>query len=379
MPPPPKTRLKRIGFKLALVAATLLLCACLLEVGVRLFYKPSVFRIDRKHYQPEPWPYAFRFFPDQTIFVPIPELEGGGMQVTLNHHGFRGPDIDEIATHRVRIASIGDSFTFGWGMKDFNDQCVVGFVNEYALHHPGVDVGLAVVAEPGWGTSDYLFAYLDYARKMKPDLVILGFFCGDDLVTRGTIDAIGSGPPPDKPWAQTKSSFHLATLDWARAMVRGSPNLTKLALGLGVRPSGDLMRFLRSEPEPMPAMWAETLALLTTLNEQIRKDGGQLAIISYPSLIQVFAHAQLDDDRFDYRHIDAKLKDFCGANGIIFVPFLDTLIADGKLDLYLAKDRHLTRRGQRLCRDVLIEKLSPVLDEIVARRNAGETPRPSVR
>lgn len=350
-----------------------------MEVGVRIFYRPSVFRIDRRHYQPEPWPYAFRFFPDQDIFVPIPELEGGGISVALNHHGFRGPDIDEVAHHRIRIASIGDSFTFGWGLKDFNNQCVVGFVNHYAMEHPGEDVALAVVAEPGWGTADYLFAYLDYARKMKPDLVILGFFCGDDLVTRGTIDSIGSGPPPEKPWSQTRSTFRLATLDWAKAMVRGSPNLTKLALALGIRPSGDLMRFLRAEPDPMPAMWTETLTLLAALNQQVRRDGGRLAIISYPSLIQVFAHQQLDDDRFDYRRIDAKLGAFCRENGIVFVPFLDALIADGKLDLYLAKDRHLTPRGQRICRDVLVEKLSPILDETIARRNSAATSRPSMR
>jgi len=369
--------LKLIVLRLCLLAGALAVCLILIEVAVRVLWRPSVFRIDRKHYQREPWPYSFRFIPDQTIDVPIPELEGGGLSVKLNRHGFRGADIDDVAGRRVRVASIGDSFTFGWGMKDFSDQCVVGFVEAYRQGHPQSDVGLAVVAEPGWGISDYLFAYLEYARRVRPQLVIVGFFCGDDIASPGTIRAVGAGRPPDKLWSQSKSAWRWATLDWIRARVRGSPNLTKLALSLGVKPSNELMRFLKEEPPPIPEMWDETIAILSTLNAEVRRDGGQLVLISYPSLIQVFAHAQLDDGRFDYRHIDERLAAFCEKQKIVFVPFMPTLIADGKLDLYFAADRHLTPRGQGVCREVLIEKLSPILDAIVSRSDDRPASRPA--
>ena len=375
MPTPGRKKLKLLALKLAALAGALLVCFLALEASLRLFWRPATFRIDHRRYRPEPWPYSFRFTPDQTITVPIPEVEGGELKIELNHHGFRGPDIDDVARQRVRIVSIGDSFTFGWGLKDFTDQCVVGFVDAYHRLHPQADVGLAVVAEPGWGVSDYLFAYLEFARRVRPQLVIVGFFCGDDIASTGTIASIGAGRPPDKPWSQSRSWLHSATLDWIRAQIRGSPNLTKLVLALGVRPSSELIRFLRSEPPPIPDMWRETFTILGTLNAEVRRDGGRLVIISYPSLVQVFAHQQLDDARFDYRHIDERLAAFCREHDIVFVPFLPALIADGKLDLYFAKDRHLTPRGQRLCRDVLIEKLSPVLDELVSR-SAGRPEAP---
>jgi hypothetical protein len=82
----------------------------------------------------------------------------------------------------------------------------------------------------------------------------------------------------------------------------------------------------------------------------------------------VFARQQLDDERFDYRRVDLKLEAFCNERGIIFVPLLPALVADGNSDLYFQRDRHLTPRGHKVCREALYEKLKPVLDEIIANR-----------
>jgi hypothetical protein len=359
-------RLKRAVARLALVAASLAVCGAAVELIVRLLWKPYVFHIDRRHYEPEPWPFSFRLLPREHVFLSMPEMAGGGFDVDLNRHGFRGPDLDEAAQKRLRVVSIGDSFTFGWGLANFEDQCVVGFAAEYARQRPRADLGLTVVAEPGWGVRDYLFAYLRFARPLRPPLVIVGFFCGDDLASPGTIASIGEGPPPGKPWAQSRSAFRLASLNWARACVRGSPTLTKLALSLGIRPASELMRFARADSPLMAAMWDETLKLLGALNTEVRRDGARLVILSYPSLIQVVGHRQLDDKRFDYRLIDRKLAAFCQSEGIVFIPFLPALVADGQLDLFYGRDRHLTPRGQGICRDVLLRELTPVLDEIEA-------------
>lgn len=359
-----RSRARRVVAKLAVLTVTLMACAAAVEVLVRLTYKPVVFRIDRKYYQAEPWPFSFRFIPEQTVFVPIPEVAGGGLTVPLNRHGFRGPDLDELTGRRLRVVSIGDSFTFGWGLHELGEQCVVGAIDDYRRARPGSDVGLSVVAEPGWGMTDYFFAYVSQARAARPQLVVLGFFCGDDLASPGSIAGIGAGAPPAKPWSQSRSAFRSATLEWVRGRVRGSPVLTRFALAAGYRPSIELMRFLRSEPEPIPTMWRETLSLLSALHAEIARDGGRLAIVSYPSLIQVFAYDQLDDARFDYRLIDERLGEFCRSRGITFVPLLPALIADGRLDLFFARDRHLTPRGHAVCRQVIVEALTPILDEI---------------
>jgi lysophospholipase L1-like esterase len=364
----PGSRMKRFAQKLALLFSTLLLSAAVIEICVRLFYKPMEFTIDAKHYQLEPWPFAFRFLPDQTVFIRIPELEGGGMTVQLNRHGFRGPDIDDVAKRQVRVVSIGDSFTFGWGLQNFADQCVVGFVSDYASRQPGCDIGFSVLAQPGWGSADYLSAYKEFAAETVPDLVVLGFFCGDDIAQVGTVARIRAAVRPVGHRVRPESGHSLATLEWARATVRDSPVLIKLALAVGIRPSGELIRFLRAEPDPMPERWSETLHILANIHDRIRADGGRLVIVSYPSLIQVFAHEQLDDARFDYRRIDAKLEAFCAERGITFIPFLPALVADGRPDLYYPKDRHLTPRGQRLCKDMLVDTLAPILDQIIAKK-----------
>ncbi|MFO0973299.1 MAG: SGNH/GDSL hydrolase family protein [Phycisphaerae bacterium] len=351
-----------LRFKLAAIGLSLMGCLVLLELYFRIFWTQPVFRIDPRHYQPEPWPFAFRFKPGQRVHIPFPEIHD--MDVDVNGDGFRGPDLAQLATRRLRVVSIGDSFTFGWGLPNFEDQCVVGFVSDYARAHPAADAGLSVVAEPGWGPRDYFFAYAAYARAARPQLVIVGFFCGDDIVTAGTIASIATGTPPAKPWSVSRAWWRPATLDWARFRIRSSPALTRFMLGAGARPESDLVRFLRDEPPPVPQMWDETFRLLAALAAEVRANGGRLAIVAYPSLIQVFAHQQLDDARFDYAHIEKRLAEFCRAESIEFVPMLDALIADGRLDLYYARDRHLTPRGHAVCKRVLAERLGPLLDEL---------------
>lgn len=360
---------RHLGKKLILAFFSLVLCLLLLEIAVRLLYKPSEFAIAKKYFVEEPWPFTFRMNPNQTIFIRVPEMAGGGSSVELNGQGFRGDDHYEVTRHKLRIASVGDSFTFGWGLQDFRDQCVVGFVEDYKAAHSDADIGLSVVAGPGWGPTDYLVGYREFGSRVSPQLVLVGFFCGDDIVEPGALDWLKTTAPPKQRFDRPPPPFfRIATLDWAKAMVRGSPTLTKLALSLGFRPSGDLMRFLCNEPEAITARWGETLEVLKRLSKAVRADGAQMVMISYPSLIQVAAHKQLDDADFDYRRVDARLELFCKENGIAFIPFLPALLADKGSDLYYKSDRHLTPRGQQVCKKVLLEKLSPILEEIAAKK-----------
>jgi len=364
------SRGKRFAQKVTLLLVSLLLTAFIVEVCVRVFYRPAEFAIDPRYCDLSPGPFRLRFTPSQTIVIHVPGMENDSMAVALNRHGFRGPDIDEVAKCQVRVVSIGDSFTFGWGLADLSDQCVAGFVDDYASTHTDNDIGMSVLALPGWGPSDYLAAYKEFGSGMKPDLVVLGFFCGDDIVVQGTVASVRAAVRPRVVRASPPPRPAVASLSWARAMVRESPILTKLALSVGIRPSGDLVRFLRAEPDPMPARWAETLQILADLHDRIRRDGGRFVIVSFPSLIQVYAREQLDDAQFDYRLIDTKLEAFCEVRGITFIPFLPALLADGKLDLYYAEDRHLTPRGQSVCKGVLRETLTPVLDRIVVAKKS---------
>lgn len=352
--------------KLALLATTLFVCLGLLELGVRLFWVSPVHSVDDRAHQGDPWPCVWRFKPRYRVHIPVADT--AGEDVPLNDRGFRGPDPATLGAHRVRVASIGDSFTFGWGVH-FEDQCFVAFVNDYAAAHPDADVAHASFAEPGWGPRDYFFAYVAEARRYRPDLVILGFFCGDDLVSPGMVASIGEGRPPPRQWRRERKWYHLETLEWVRFHVRSSPTLTRLFLQAGLRPRSDLQRFLRNEPPPLPTMWDETFTFLLALDSAVRHDGGRLVIAAFPSLIQVFGHDGLNDRLFDYEHIEKRLSEFCARCDIPFVPFLPALMADGQLDLYYPIDRHLTRRGHEVCRRELTRRLEPLLDEIARRKS----------
>lgn len=99
--------------------------------------------------------------------------------ITLNKEGFRDNDYPLIKSQNTfRIIGLGDSFTYGSGIKDVNDiylKKLEALLNQNNIQNYEV----LSFAKPGINTKKEIEILKDDALKYNPDMVILGYFLND--------------------------------------------------------------------------------------------------------------------------------------------------------------------------------------------------------
>jgi len=102
-------------------------------------------------------------------------------RVSTNSFGFRDREVGPKGPHTFRILSLGDSYTFGYGVEagDSYPEQLERFLNERAGKQPRFDVINAGVS--GYGTIQEFLQLRRHVEAINPDLVILGFFTGNDF------------------------------------------------------------------------------------------------------------------------------------------------------------------------------------------------------
>jgi hypothetical protein len=163
-PREPSTRWKRFLTNLGLSVATFALCFGLLELSLRLAGYGNL-----EIYEPHPLLY-WRLKPNQECFTKV-----GRQPVRINSHGTRGPEFTIAKpAGTMRILSLGDSRTFGWGLAEqdtFSAKLVTHLnsrpasTNRIELINAGVNA---------WSYAQMLVYLREYGIQYQPDLVILG-------------------------------------------------------------------------------------------------------------------------------------------------------------------------------------------------------------
>ncbi len=99
--------------------------------------------------------------------------------IKTNNYGFRGKDFDEKKPkNSVRVAFLGDSFTFGWGLFDAETypEKVCKKLREL---FPNKDIECMNLASPGNNIFNCYHIFMDIALRLTPDIVIYGFNIND--------------------------------------------------------------------------------------------------------------------------------------------------------------------------------------------------------
>ena len=143
---------------------TFFLCVAALEIILRIagYGNLEIYEPDAKLY--------WKLEPNQDCFTKI-----GHEPVHINSHGTRGP---EFATQKppdtLRILSLGDSRTFGWGLSGEETyscrlqqllQQKFGGARKVEVINAGVNA---------WSYPQMFVYFRDYGLAFKPDVVILG-------------------------------------------------------------------------------------------------------------------------------------------------------------------------------------------------------------
>ena len=170
----------RSGTSKALAALlSVLITLVALEVSLRFAYQRSM------DFDMEMWKYAVRLkrpVPETNIrFVQIPNTAAFlmGVDVRLNSHGLRGPDFSLTkAPGTYRILMLGDSTTFGWGVREEDTiaQRLQSMLNNQAK---GVSYEVINAGIGNYNTVQEVAYFNRFGRALDPDLVILTFFVND--------------------------------------------------------------------------------------------------------------------------------------------------------------------------------------------------------
>ena len=98
----------------------------------------------------------------------------------LNSLGHRDHEFSVHKSHGIfRILAIGDSFTYGDGIKRLDDiytEILEKKLNK-GYHKPKFEV--LNIAQKGWGAKDYLLTLRKVGLSYEPDLVMIGFYLND--------------------------------------------------------------------------------------------------------------------------------------------------------------------------------------------------------
>ena len=128
-----KPKLKRALQNTALVVVTFVLCFVVLEVVLRLAGYGKV-----EVYEPHPTLY-WRNKPNQDAFTTI-----NRKPFHVNSKGTRGPEFtEEKPPNTIRIITLGDSTTFGWGLAD--DETWPAKLEEYLQKEVGAKKEIEVI------------------------------------------------------------------------------------------------------------------------------------------------------------------------------------------------------------------------------------------
>jgi lysophospholipase L1-like esterase len=328
-------------------------------------------------------------FPEDVFIEPHPDLgwshipnKEGYWQVgkdqifvRINSKGLRDREIDYRKPEGTfRILLLGDSFVEGFQvpLEDTFSKQLESKLNEQDQAFEVVNAGFG-----GVGT-DYGLLFLEKEGvKYSPDLVLLGFFSGNDVQenfrSREILQNENSGLAFEKRGMIFRLRQFLASHSSAynylgMKLPAWIPHLGKILMRFGFLSSqpvddkgrlGTLpwMVFADAYPPDFKEAWAVTDVLLSKLAQEAQAMGSGLAVFSIPSREQVYPNLwralitrpAFKGAEWDWQKPDRILKRLAEESGIAFLPLLPQFRDRGKTgELYHSEDGHWNALGNRL-------------------------------
>ena len=123
---------------------------------------------------------------DVRVVNPFNDIEvakGATFRLTSNGDGFRGPEFSPKSPAILRIAALGDSSTFGWGV---DPEYTYEELLARRLTSGGRRAEVFNLGMPGTTSRHGLGVLAHYAALLEPDLVVISFGANDARLTLTT-------------------------------------------------------------------------------------------------------------------------------------------------------------------------------------------------
>jgi hypothetical protein len=365
---------RNVRLSIVVLFVTIVICLVMGEVIVALLMPQQTISVVRENA-----PRIFR----ESAFLPYELLPDASslhstaeftVSLDINSLGYRGPEFDREKGDRTRILVLGDSFTFGHGVAA---EETYSSALERALNGAGLDQGAEVI-NAGYASCNYPDTYYLYLKRvgleLEPDIVIVGFFVGNDVDRQGLalhewVDVDSAGLPleirgsaahvEDGFWVSNNRALRhrlpiVRNSHLAQAIVVAA---TRLRAGAPT-PAYNQVMYRRHYTERTSDAVARVKRLFGAMKALTDGADAQLAVLVIPAYEQVFPQAVFGEGNvpdgldllkpqreFDQFFADAK------------IPHLDLLPALREFSpgegLYFGADQHWTPRGHEVAGELL--------------------------
>lgn len=233
-----------------------------------------------------------------------------------------------------RIAFVGDSFTYGWGINDEAGRFTNLIQKQFDAKMPG-RVEVMNVAWSGWDTRDELGAVHDMIQDYDVDEVVLCYLPNDLETLIPTPKEFDPKKPPASRYINVDHSFLLNYL-YYRLLSRSAPSVVSywdwLADGYGDT-----------------KIWAEQERLFDQIVEQCGARDVRLRVVLMPFLMT-------QGDRYDAEKIHAQVTAAFQARGVQVLDLLPAVQGiDPKTLIVNSHDPHPNEAANRLFADEIWE------------------------
>ncbi|MBU0478821.1 hypothetical protein KKC91_09685 [bacterium] len=169
-------KLKKFMFNLSLALLAILVFFAIFEGAIRTFF-PQNLMIELKNHIEKDNLCGFKLKENYKSRWTWGEFD---IVVKTNSYGLRSPEIRSKQKNITRIICIGDSFTMGHGVNegDSYPRQLENLLNKYS---EGEKYEVINAGVNNYSIDNYLSYFKHYALKLKPDIVIIGLFIGNDL------------------------------------------------------------------------------------------------------------------------------------------------------------------------------------------------------
>lgn len=315
----------------------------------------------------------------------------------LNSRGFRTHEYAFARAPGLRIVALGDSFTFG--AVPYQDTWPVRLESRLE-QHLGERSGRAPVevlslGVPGVGPEFYLRLWELEGLRLRPDLVVLGFFVGNDLIEEAghELDASPHGPLLEhsllvravRNGVRILRTRRLFDLDRLGGGVTAAPAGAEVGVELPdfaatfdpLRPTFPEDFYLdlewsrlaicrREERDFLLARLTKVRQVLGELHQSVRAVGAELVVLLIPDEFQVdddllerlLEKRGYPPDRLALGYPQRRLKDFFDRFGWRYLDVLPAFRKRAPAErLYRVQDSHWNAAGNELGAALLAEYL----------------------
>ena len=271
--------------------------------------------------------------------APNREQVSHGALIRTNGHGMRDDEPRPSDTPGLfRVAAVGDSFTFGWGVpvEHAYPEVLERLLSSDPLlrGRPAEVLNLAV---SGYSTVHEVRVVEHKALAFEPDVILVGYFLND----------------PETDAVQPLSSYFARTAWWQRShllrLVAQAANRRAVAR-LG---GGDYYRYVHSEPRK----WSSVLDGFRDLARLARDDAtGPTGI---PVIVLIFPESRFADwQSYRYRDLHRQVSDAARAAGLQVIDLLGAFSAYPPKRMRIApSDPHPSPLAHAIAAQAILDRL----------------------